>query len=175
MCDEAEKEAVVPCCAFDFLPHGYFLRVSAQDVEGEFSQDSEVLGRIVISGSVGIFLEDDVEHPVQLVLDGPVASHGAKQGLCPKVFREQVVADVRWLCLGSPQGSPGCDPRDGLDTREFVIVCEGCVADDCCTARFSPAMSGRFDPSGVAARSSMSKAALDGGEQFALVFLSART
>src|SRR6266852_5968931 len=72
--DEADEEGVVPGCGFDLLLDGEFGWMDAQDVEGELSQDREVLGSIVLSRAIGVLAQDDVEKPVQVVLDRPSTS-----------------------------------------------------------------------------------------------------
>src|SRR5450755_921736 len=52
--EEVEKEGVVPAGTFDFLAHGYAVWMRANDIDCESSQDREVLGAIVFSGSVGV-------------------------------------------------------------------------------------------------------------------------
>src|SRR5216684_2485975 len=52
--EEIEKESIVPARAFDFLAHGYWVGMRANDVERESSQDRQVLRAIVFSGSVAI-------------------------------------------------------------------------------------------------------------------------
>jgi hypothetical protein len=59
--EEIEKESIVPARAFDFLAHGYWVGMRANDVECESSQDRQVLRAIVFSGSVAILVEHDVE------------------------------------------------------------------------------------------------------------------
>ena len=53
--------------------------MGSQDVEGEFSQQSEVLWGIVFSATAGVFVEDDVEHPVKLVFDAPMGSNDLQE------------------------------------------------------------------------------------------------
>ena len=50
---------------------------SAHEIEGEVADDGHLGWTVSGSRSCGVLAEDDVEHPVQGVLDGPVASHGA--------------------------------------------------------------------------------------------------
>src|SRR3981189_3184906 len=69
--EHGEEEAVLPPCAFDFSAYGRGTGMGSKDVEGKPAQDGEVLGSIVHSGPVAVLVEVNVEHPVQLVLDGP--------------------------------------------------------------------------------------------------------
>ena len=79
MTEHAQEEGVVPPRAFDFLAQGRGRGVTADQIEGELSEDSKVLGRVVFASSVAILVEDDIEYPMQLVLDPPMGAHDAQQ------------------------------------------------------------------------------------------------
>jgi hypothetical protein len=51
---------------------GAFVLVGAEDVEREAAQSGEVLGSVVLAG--GVLVHDDVENPVQTVLDVPMGA-----------------------------------------------------------------------------------------------------
>ena len=80
--------------------------MASQDVEGEFSQQSEVSGRVVASGSAGVLMEDDVEHPVELVFDAPVLADDREDAARGEVLREDEVAHEAGL-VASSAGDPG--------------------------------------------------------------------
>ena len=71
MADESEEEGIVPSGAFDFAFDGPLVGVLAEEVEGELSQESEVLRGVVGAASHAVLVEGDIEDPVQLVFDGP--------------------------------------------------------------------------------------------------------
>jgi hypothetical protein len=52
-----------------------------EEVEGEAAKDGEVLGAVVAAVAGPVLVEGDVEHPVQAVLDRPVAADSAGGGL----------------------------------------------------------------------------------------------
>jgi hypothetical protein len=93
LAEKAEEEVLVPSSGGDFSAHGHFRGVGAEKIEGELSQDREVFGGGVLSGSVGVFLKRDIEHPMQLVLDGPMGTDDLQQFPGRKVLGENEVAD----------------------------------------------------------------------------------
>src|SRR5215469_6183105 len=99
MSDEGEKEAVVPTCAFDFAFDGPLVGMLADEVEGELSDQGEVLRGVVHSASAGVFLEIDVEHPVELVLYGPMGPGDIEHALGAEDGREQEPSDDDGLGL----------------------------------------------------------------------------
>src|SRR5580698_4252094 len=74
MGEERGEEGVVPSCSLDLAFDGALVWVLSQGVEGELSDEGEVLRGMILSASVGVFGEADVENPVELVLDGPVCT-----------------------------------------------------------------------------------------------------
>ena len=50
MTEHAQEEGVVPPRTFDFLAQGRGCGVTADQVEGELSEDREVLGRLAGAG-----------------------------------------------------------------------------------------------------------------------------
>src|ERR1700737_2789715 len=90
--EEIEKEGVVPSGTFDFLAQGYSVWMRANDIECESSQDREVLWSIVFSGSFAILVEQDIEYPMQPVLDAPMTAYNLQQSLGGDVLGKQVVA-----------------------------------------------------------------------------------
>jgi hypothetical protein len=79
MTEHAQEEGVVPSHSFDFLAQGCGCGVAAHQIEGKLSEYREVLGRVVFPSSVAILVEDDIEYPMQLVLDPPMGAHDAQQ------------------------------------------------------------------------------------------------
>src|ERR1700730_9366228 len=95
MTDKLDEEGIFPPCAFDFPLQGGLVGMAANDVEREPAQDREVLWRIVLSGPVGVLGKDDVEDPVQVVLDPPMTAQDLKGLLGGHVFGQQKVAYER--------------------------------------------------------------------------------
>ncbi len=55
--------------------------MGADDVEGDFSQEGDVLRAVVLTVSCGVLAEVDVEDPVQFVFDVPMGSDGFDEGV----------------------------------------------------------------------------------------------
>lgn len=47
-----------------------------QEVESQFAQDGEAAGRYPVATAGLVLAEDDIQHSVQAVFDGPVAANG---------------------------------------------------------------------------------------------------
>ena len=124
------KEGVVPSGPLDFLGHGDARRVGANDVGGEPSQDGEVLGAIVFSGSTCVLGEENIEHPVQPVLDTPMTAHGLQQSFGGHVAGEQKVADDRLLGASALGSATRRDASQGNNTGKAVGRRHAGVAND---------------------------------------------
>src|SRR5262245_36841194 len=81
MADGGQEEGIVPAGTLDFSLDRGAIGVGSQDVEGKPTQDGEVFGCVVLSGAVGVLGEVDVEHPMELVLDGPMTARDVQQPL----------------------------------------------------------------------------------------------
>jgi len=75
MADCLQKESIIPSGAFDFAAYRGLQGKRLQDVKRDLSQESKILGRVVFPRSTPILGELDIEHPVQLIFDAPVASN----------------------------------------------------------------------------------------------------
>src|SRR5689334_2955460 len=95
MTDSGQEIGVVPSGAFDFATQGGAIRMGLVDVERELAQDCEVLGSIVLSCAVAILGEVDVEHPVEAVLDAPMAASDLQKPFGRHLFGQQIVAHER--------------------------------------------------------------------------------
>src|SRR5579872_6541762 len=84
MTEYGQKEGIVPAGAFDFAPNGSAVWMGSQDIESEPAESGEVLGSIVLARAIAILGEVDVEHPMELVLDAPMAASEMQQpwGTC---------------------------------------------------------------------------------------------
>src|SRR5690349_13753346 len=67
--EEGEQEGIVPSGAFDFSAERSLVRMRSENVEGQLSQNREVLRSMVLAVSGAILVEDNVENPMELVLD----------------------------------------------------------------------------------------------------------
>ena len=84
--------------------------MSSQDIEGDASQDGEVLGSVILARSGAVFVEDDIERPMKLVLDAPMRSHDPQKAPWIEDLREGGVMN---LCSGpGVGGSLGLDPAE---------------------------------------------------------------
>src|SRR5258708_14131718 len=72
MSKELEEEFLLPSCKLHFSTDRSIIRVCSQDVDGDAAQDGKILWPIILAGSGIVFVEDDVERPVQLIFDAPM-------------------------------------------------------------------------------------------------------
>ena len=79
MSHEVEEFLVVPAGLESFVAHGDLSRVASEDIERQLSDDGEIGGPVLLSGSGLVFSEQDVELPVEVVFDLPVSSDYAEQ------------------------------------------------------------------------------------------------
>ena len=95
-------------------------RGGAHEVEPHVADNGHVLGAMSGAQPVEIVVEDDVEHPVQSVLDAPMRPHGTGEGGRIELGRAQVVAP-----LGGGVGPAFDDALDHADhgkAREAWLV-----------------------------------------------------
>src|SRR5229473_4714369 len=81
MSKEFEEELLLPCSELHFAPDGSIIGVSAQDVERDTAHDTKVCRRVVLARSSVIFVEDDVEGPVQLIFHTPMPARHFEHAL----------------------------------------------------------------------------------------------
>src|SRR5262245_19406006 len=72
--EHTEQEGLVPARAFDFAADGSFVGMCAKHIERELAQNGQVFRSVVFAIARAILVEDDIEDPVQLVLDAPMAA-----------------------------------------------------------------------------------------------------
>ena len=92
MSKEAEEVCLLPFRLSHFAGGGSFVGVGVEDVEGEASDDGEVFRGVVLARAGVVFVEDDVEGPVQVVLDRPMRPDGVEELARAEAAREQEVA-----------------------------------------------------------------------------------
>ena len=68
---------------------------SAYEVHGHVAHDRHVLRARSGPQAHEIVVEDDVEHPVQAVLNLPVRPHGGREGLGVELGRREILAEER--------------------------------------------------------------------------------
>jgi len=82
------EEFFAPCSELHFAGEGPIVGVSAQNI-GRHSPDSgEILRSIVLAGSCVVFVEDDVEGPVQMIFHAPVRAIDFQHALGRKLLGE---------------------------------------------------------------------------------------
>src|SRR5688572_31687038 len=166
-----EKEHVVPSGLFDFSSDGSLVWVGSQEVESDLSQQGDVLRPVVFAISGTVLVEDDVEHPVELVLDGPMGSHDMEQLAGRHGPGKQEVSRVDLVGLALDPAH-GIDPCDGANAREVVGLGQGGVGNDLGRALVHATVAG-FDlgTEGVDLVGGDGKPTFDRREQAALVLL----
>jgi hypothetical protein len=118
MAEERGEKAVVASGPLDFGFYGALFGMLAQGVERHFPDDSEVLRGVVLAGAGGIFEQGDVEHPVELVFDGPVSSGDLKYFFGRQHCRQQEEANDRVFGFSGAL-TMGFDPCDGRQAGEI--------------------------------------------------------
>lgn len=86
-------------------------------LQGQFPKHCPIACCRFIANTTLVFVERDIENPVQAVLDGPVPASGILQGLVVCFSTGQKVAD---LCVSLGfcfHGLSRLDPNDGLEPR----------------------------------------------------------
>ena len=132
MADCLQKEGVVPAGAFDFASYRGLKWKRLQDIERQLSHEGKILWRMVLSRPITILGEMNIEHPMQLVLDTPMALGYPQKFFWRHVFRQNIVADEG--CIGTlpSQTSARCDAPDSCDTGKAVEFGQPGIADDRC-------------------------------------------
>ena len=136
-----DKKVVVPSCLEHFVADASGSWGCLQNVDGELANGGEVFRRMIAAAAAGIFVEQHIEDPVQVVLDAPVGAHDREQLLGRQQTRGQEVSD---LVLGglAHAAAPAVDAGHGSDSGEAVLFCQPrCRHDDGLSA-FDPIVSG---------------------------------
>ena len=93
--------------------------MGAYDIEGETAEHGEVLRGVVLAASGLVLVEDDIEGPMQGVLDAPVLAHdGEKLGGRVAPGEQEVALD------GLVAAPLALDPGDRDEAREVVLFGE---------------------------------------------------
>src|SRR5207248_8474760 len=64
-----EEKGIIPARSLDFPAHRCGAGVRAHNVECQPPDDREILRSIVLARTIPILVEDDIENPMQLILD----------------------------------------------------------------------------------------------------------
>ena len=88
MADEIEEEVFVPSGSQELsAQRGALIGMGASDVVGQSPENGEIGRPVILAVAGAVFVLDDVERPMQRVLDAPVGTHDLEQ-LLAKSGRE---------------------------------------------------------------------------------------
>src|ERR1700689_407205 len=85
----------------------------ADQVDGEVSDDGHVFCAMAFAQTRLVFGEDDVQHPMQLVLYAPMAAHRAGRLLRRKLGRGDGIAGLETAAVGKLGARLDSDDRGG--------------------------------------------------------------
>ena len=157
MTEHTQEEGIVPSSALDFLTERRCSRVGAYDIESEPSEYREILGSVVLSTSIAILVEDDIEHPMQLILDAPMRAHDTQQPFGGNVFGKKEVAHERRLGAAAFGASARSDAAQRNDPGKVVCGSEAGIAHNGGAPPLAPIVSGGVALLGNAAGSAATK------------------
>src|SRR4051794_2251530 len=93
--DQRGHEVVVPGGGFALaLEARLQCGVGASKVERDFAEQGQVPDRVALAYSARVFVEPDVEYPMQSVLDRPMASDGGGELCRRQLAAGEIVADL---------------------------------------------------------------------------------
>lgn len=69
---DGEQVVIAPSGSFDLQPHTALAVLAFKRIESQSAQGGKILGRITLAGTALIFLEDNIEDPVEAVFDAPM-------------------------------------------------------------------------------------------------------
>ena len=135
VCDHFEHEVFVPSGAFEFGFYGcFFVWVGSRNIERRSSEYGEIGWSIVLATACVVFVADNIEHPMPLVLDAPMLAHNLQKPGGRVVLTEKIVP-FHGLFLAAL----ACDHGERLQARKVQVRCpcfgRGHVGD---TAFFAP-------------------------------------
>jgi len=125
--------------------------MQAQQVECQLAQDSQVLRSMVLAVAREVLVEEDVEHPVQLVLDTPVAAHNGQQAGRRDQLGEQEISHDR-LLGAAVDAALQTDARHRRDAGEVVLAGQRPAAHHHGMAMLVSAVAGKLRLLGFLAR-----------------------
>jgi len=120
MSQKAEEVLLCPSCLKSFVTEGDIFGAGSQDIESQTSKDGEICWSVVLAAPDLIFAEQDVELPMQIVFDGPVASDRNQQFFCRHFAGQRKTTDfVSGLAV---DGAPAFEPADSAQIDECVLA-----------------------------------------------------
>ena len=100
---------------------------------------------MVAARTVAVLGKMDVEHPMELVLDAPMAAGDVEQPLGRDVFGQEIVTHDGRIGALTPQASARGDAPHRSGTWKAVEASQAGIAHDCGAARFAPIVGGTVD------------------------------
>jgi len=80
-----------------------------QHIQGDAANQGQVLGRVMVARSTGIFTKLDIQNPVLLVFDAPVTAHGRREPFLIGERTEEIATFGTALITDDPGGLHSAD------------------------------------------------------------------
>ena len=100
-------------------------RVLPEQIQNDLADQGDVSGAVVLADLDGVFAENDIQSPMQPVLDTPVLAHGSMEPLVSEFGRTDVVASLKDLplfALDAKRDDPAHSLRVGPCADKSLIV-----------------------------------------------------
>src|SRR5665811_1403655 len=97
-------------------------RLDLGEIESELAQQGQVLGTMILAVSGLIFVHDHVEHPMELVLDAPMAAHDVIEAFRREGLAEEIAAGLDRRSTIDLAGSS--DLSDCLQALSLIHISE---------------------------------------------------
>ena len=94
--------------------------MAANEIDGDFLEQSDVLDSVPIPDPAVIFVEGDVEHPGQAIVGLPMSADRLRRDFRLVGTAGQEVADFRFGFAGPVDAADGFHSRNALQTRPIV-------------------------------------------------------
>ena len=104
-----------------------------------------------LARAVGVLGKMDVEHPMELILDTPMAAGDVEQPLGRDVFGQEIITHDGRIGALAPQASARGDAPHCSGAGKAVDASQAGIAHDCGPSCFAPIMGGTVDLLGDAA------------------------
>src|ERR1044071_8666248 len=135
-----EKEGFAPSGMEHLVAHALRPGRCLQDVDCELAQDGEVLGGMIFAGAAGVCGEQDIEDPMEIVLDAPMGAHCLEELLGGEAAGDQEQANLGLLRRGAADAAPALDAPDGHGVGKAMLSGEFLCGDDKGLAALGSAM-----------------------------------
>jgi hypothetical protein len=96
--EQLSHEGIIPSGLFSFSSHTTCARTVMEQIESDFSQQSEIVPSMVFSDSGRVFLKRDIQHPMQTVFYRPVLAY---RRYLPLIFAGQAGKEKPLFCCYS--------------------------------------------------------------------------